>query len=93
MARVAKAIDPAVLPPYVGTYQLTPDISITVTLETGSLFVAATGQPKVMLLAESERDFFVAEDDIGISFVSEGGTVTQLVVHQGGGHTPAKKIR
>ncbi len=93
VSRVAKAIDPALLPPYVGTYQLAPEVAITVTLEEGGLFVAATGEPKVRLLAESDSSFFITEDDIGISFVKEGGVVTQLLLLQGGGKTPAKKVR
>ncbi len=93
VAKVAKSIDPAVLPRYVGTYQFTPEITIAVTLEQGSLWIEATGQAKVRLLAESEAEFFIAEDDIGISFMTEAGGVTQLIVHQGGGNTPAKKIR
>ena len=93
MARVAKEIDPALLPPYVGTYQFAPAVSLTVTLDNGALWIEATGQPKARLFAESDSSFFIAEDDIGISFVKEGAAVTQLIVHQGGGHTPAKKIR
>ena len=93
VARVAKSIDPALLPPYVGTYQLAPEINIVVTLEDGVLWAAATGQPKVRLIAESETSFFITEDDIGISFVKEGGVVTQLILRQGGGGSPAKKIR
>ena len=93
MARVAKSIDPALLPPYVGTYQLAPEINIVVTLEDGVLWAAATGQPKVRLIAESDTSFFITEDDIGISFVKEGGVVTQLILRQGGGGSPAKKIR
>ncbi len=93
VAKVAKSIDPALLPPYVGTYQLLSEMALTVTLEGGVLFVAATGQPKVKLLAESDSTFFIAEDDIGISFVKEGGVVTHLLLLQGGGKTPAKKVR
>ncbi len=93
VAKVAKSIDPALLPPYVGTYQLAPEMALTVTLEDGVLFVAATGQPKVKLLAESDSTFFITEDDIGVTFVAEGGTVTHLLLLQGGGKTPAKKIR
>ena len=91
--KVAKAIDPALLPPYVGTYQFSPDISIAVTLENGALWIQATGQSKVKLIAESERDFFIVEDDIGVTFVTEAGAVTQLLVRQGGGSTPAKRVR
>ncbi|MFN0181527.1 MAG: serine hydrolase [Gemmatimonadales bacterium] len=93
VARVAKAIDPALLPLYVGAYQLAPEVIIDVTLENGALWVAATGQPKVRLLAESDSSFFIAEDDIALTFDKEGGVVTQLVLRQPGGQTPAKKIR
>ena len=93
VARVAKSIDGSLLPQFVGTYQYAPDISIAVTLEQGALWIEATGQAKVRLIAESESSFFIAEDDIAISFVKDGGVVTQLVVHQGGGEVPAKKVR
>lgn len=91
--RVARTIDPAVLPGYVGAYRLSPDMTLTVTLEGGSLWIAPTGQPKVRLLAETEREFFIAEDDIGIRFAVEGGVVTQLFLLQGGRSSPAPRIR
>ena len=69
------------------------EIILSPRLEDGALWAAATGQPKVRLIAESDSSFFITEDDIGISFVKEGGVVTRLILRQGGGGSPAKKIR
>ncbi len=47
--------DEAILPTYVGEYQLNEAFSIVVTHEGGQLFGQATGQDKFPMFAESER--------------------------------------
>ncbi len=92
--RVAAEVDPKVYDAYVGQYELTPDLIATVTKENNRLFAQATGQPKFELYPESETKFFAKVADIQVTFVkNEKGEVTQLIVHQEGKDTPAKKIK
>ena len=87
------AIDASVLPRYVGTYQLTPEFALTVTLENGALMIGATGQGKLRARPSSEKDFFISEVDAQVTFVVDAdGKVTGLVLHQGGGDQQAKKV-
>ena len=56
------------------------------------VFIQATGQSKLRISAESETEFFLTAVDAQITFVKDSaGTVTGLVLHQGGRNTPGKK--
>jgi D-alanyl-D-alanine-carboxypeptidase/D-alanyl-D-alanine-endopeptidase len=91
--RTAVTIDPKVLDGYVGRYQLTPQFSVTVTHEQGSLYLQATGQPKFQIFAESLTEFFLKVVDAQITFVSgPDGRATKLVLHQGGANQHLKKV-
>ena len=79
------AVAPAILEKYVGTYELTPDFSIVMTVENGHLMTQATGQPKFPLFAESETKFFLKVVDAEVEFVKNNkGEVDSLILHQGG---------
>ena len=87
------ALDPKVLERYVGRYELAPNFVITVTREGARLFAQATGQPKIELFAEAEREFFYKVVDAQVTFKAEGsGPATALVLHQGGRDMPAKRL-
>lgn len=91
--RKAIKLDPKVYDDYVGRYKLNEEIDVMVTKEDSRLFVQATGQAKIEIFPEKKDEFFLKVADIQISFVrSEEGQVTELIVHQGGQDTPAKKI-
>lgn len=78
-------VSPAILEKYVGTYQLTPNFDIVVTLENGQLMTQATGQGKLPMFAESETKFFLKVVDAEVEFFKNGkGEVTHLILHQGG---------
>ena len=78
---------------YVGKYELNPQLSVTITLDGGSLFAQATGQPRVEIFPEAEDEFFLKVIDSQISFTKdENGKVTGLVLRQGDNAFPAKKI-
>jgi len=78
-------IPSSILAKYVGTYQLTPNFDIVMTLENGQLMTQATGQPKFPLFAESETKFFLKVVDADVEFFkNDKGEVTHLVLHQGG---------
>jgi hypothetical protein len=52
-----------------------------------------TGQPKVGVFAEGERDYFVKVVDAQITFVPDvGGKITELILHQNGLDQHAKRI-
>ena len=90
--RTEIAIDPSVLETYVGVYQLAPNFDIAVTREGASLYVQATGQPKVQVFAESPTEFFLKEVDAQITFEKDStGKVTRLILHQGGMDAPGVK--
>lgn len=92
--RVAVEVDEAVLATYVGVYELSDEMSLTVTLEDGALHVHPTGQQKTRMLAESDTRFYPLRVAVTIEFTaSDDGEVDGLVVHQGGEETPARKVR
>jgi len=89
----AISIDSDILDKYVGKYQVEPNVFVDITRRENRLFAQATGQPQVELFAETETKFFLKVADVEISFEkNENGKVFQLIVHQGGTDSPAKKI-
>jgi hypothetical protein len=92
--RKAITLDSAILEQYVGQYQLSPNLIMTVTNENGKLMTQASGQPKVEIFAESETKFFVKAFEAQITFVKDGqGIVTNMILHQRGRDTSAQKIK
>jgi CubicO group peptidase (beta-lactamase class C family) len=87
-------VDPSVYDAYAGEYELAPGFILTVTREGDHLMTQATGQSKVEAFPRSETEFFLKVVDAQITFVrGPGGVVDQLVLHQGGRDTPAKRRR
>jgi CubicO group peptidase (beta-lactamase class C family) len=85
-------VDPAILRGYVGNYQLAPNFFLTVTLEGDQLVTQATGQSKVEIFPESDRDYFLKVVDAQITFVTDSqGRATELILHQGGQDHHAKR--
>jgi hypothetical protein len=86
-----------VIEDYVGQYQVSPEVTIAVTLESDLLFIQATGQWKRRIYAESETEFFLqGRQDVAarLTFLrDETGAVTGLIMHQGGRETPGRKVR
>jgi CubicO group peptidase (beta-lactamase class C family) len=92
--RKAINVDPKILESYVGEYQLTPNLVISITKEGDKMFLQATGQQKVDLFAQTETEFFLTVIDAQISFVKDDkGQVDHLVLHQSGQNIPAKKVK
>jgi hypothetical protein len=87
------AVDPKILSGYTGRYQLTADMVLALTVEDGHVLVQATGQPKIELFAESEKDFFTRIGSIRIAFQADGkGRTTELILRQGGATLHAPRI-
>jgi hypothetical protein len=89
------AIDVAeeILETYVGRYELSPEMSLVVTLDDGQLHVEVTGQVRLPLFAEAEDQFFLRVVNAQISFTrGENGEVTGLILHQGGRDQVAPRV-
>jgi serine-type D-Ala-D-Ala carboxypeptidase/endopeptidase len=87
------AVDTKLFDGYVGRYEFAPNIIMTVTRGGDHLFTQLTGQPKIEIFPESDRDYFVKVVDAQITFVTDGqGRATQLILHQGGLDQHAKRI-
>ena len=86
-------VNPKLFDGYVGKYQLAPSFIMTVTREGDHLFMQATGQPKVQIFPESDRDYFLKVVDAQITFVIDSnGRATESILHQGGMDQHAKRI-
>ncbi len=74
-----------VLAQYVGTYQLAPTFSITVTQAGDHLDIQEASQPKTPIFAESETRFFSTDPDAQFEFfMNNDGKVDHLILHQAG---------
>jgi CubicO group peptidase (beta-lactamase class C family) len=83
--RKEASVQPDILAKYVGAYELSPELSIVVTLEGSQLMAQATNQRKVPIFPESETRFFYKIVDAQIEFFkNDQGQITHLVLHQGG---------
>ncbi len=79
------AIDPEVLPEYVGEYELAPTFIISVTTKDDKLFAQATGQPQFEVFPESEDTFFLKVVAAKLVFGrDDSGKVTDVTLYQGG---------
>jgi CubicO group peptidase (beta-lactamase class C family) len=96
LAREHKVVrlDPATYNNYVGQYALAPNFVLTVTREGDRLMIQGTGQAKIEILPESESRFFINGSDAKINFIKiPNGSVTQLVLQQGGSDVSAGRLR
>lgn len=85
-------LDEKVFKTYIGKYELAPNFHINVFSKDGKMFVVATGQEEVELLAIGKNQLMLKDTDIKITMnSSEVGVVESLTLHQNGDHL-AKKI-
>lgn len=91
-SRTVVDVDASTLSAYVGEYELTSDYVLTITREGEQLFAEGTGEPRVLLLAESETQFFPEGSENRVTFVRDlDNRVTHLVLHLGGRDMQAKR--
>ena len=94
VARTEITVAESVLRNYVGEYQLTPQLSLTITLEEGRLQAQPTGQSKAPLFAEAPDKFFLRVANVQLTFTrASSGEVTGLILHQGGRDQPGRKVK
>ena len=87
------AVDPAVLDGYVGRYQLTPELVITITRDQAKLMAQLTGQPAFEVFASGERDFFYKVVNAQLTFEVDGqGRASAVVLNQFGRSSRAPRI-
>jgi CubicO group peptidase (beta-lactamase class C family) len=83
--RKAISVPTATLQRYVGTYELMPGFDLVIRLEGDQLVSQATGQGPAPIFPESDSRFFLKIVDAQIDFVADAsGSITHLVLHQGG---------
>jgi hypothetical protein len=86
-------VDTKLFDGYLGKYQLDANFVLTVTREGDQLFVQGSGQPKVAVFPEGERDYFLKVADAQVTFVTNGdGRASELILHQGGNDIHAKRV-
>jgi CubicO group peptidase (beta-lactamase class C family) len=83
--RTTVAVDEDTLKSYEGTYAITPDFALTVTVEDGKLMVQATNQEKFEVFAESPTEFFYKVVDAQLTFEpGKNGKAERVILHQNG---------
>ena len=99
-ARVEITLDSTVLDTYVGVYELASiPYTIFVIRKGDALFGQSPGYPgdtdvPFRLIAESATEFFSRSQNVQVSFVREAtGTVTGLVLHEGGQDASGRLIQ
>jgi CubicO group peptidase (beta-lactamase class C family) len=94
VARTEITVAESVLRNYVGEYQVTPQLSITITLEDGRLQAQPTGQSKAPMFAEAADKFFLRVANVQVTFTrAPSGEVTGLILHQGGRDQSGRKVK
>jgi D-alanyl-D-alanine-carboxypeptidase/D-alanyl-D-alanine-endopeptidase len=89
----AVTIDTRLFDNYVGRYEMAPNFILSITREGDRLYAQATGQGSFEIFPEADKEFFAKITKIQISFhIGPDGKATELIVHQGGGNTPAKRL-
>ncbi len=91
---IPATVDPAIYKAYAGDYEVAPGFVITFRCKDGRLFAQPAGQPEAEAFPRSETEFFFKLVDASVSFMKDStGTVTGMVLSQGGRELPAKKVR
>ncbi len=91
--RTAAAVDPNLYDRYAGLYQRGPNSIFTITREGDRLFAQLTGQPKLEVFPEGDREFFYKAVAAQITFVADSERPpTELILHQNGIDLRAARI-
>jgi CubicO group peptidase (beta-lactamase class C family) len=89
----AVAIDAKLFDTYVGRYRFADGGVMTVRRDNERFLTQVANQPAFEILPEGDHDFFVKAFDAQLTFVTDAsGKATELIVHQSGENTHAKRI-
>jgi CubicO group peptidase (beta-lactamase class C family) len=84
----------AKLQEYTGTYTITPQLQMVVTVKEGKLLGSPTGQPSAILQAEKEDLFFVTVPEVQFKFTrDEKQAINGFVLYQNGMEIKCPKIK
>jgi hypothetical protein len=87
------AQDAALLDGYVGAYSLAPSVVMSVTRSESKLYVRLTGQQRFRLFPISDSTYRIPVVDAQLEFHRDpSGRATEVVLHQGGRDSPAKRM-
>jgi serine-type D-Ala-D-Ala carboxypeptidase/endopeptidase len=87
------SVDPKIYDGYVGNYQLAPGVIVSITRDGDHLYTQLTGQGKLEIFPQGEKDYFLKVVDAQITFVTDAqGKATELILHQGGIDQHAKRV-
>ena len=87
-------VDETTLATYVGDYEITPEVIMSITQKGDQLYAQVTGQPVLEIHPSAENVFFYKVVNAKVTFnVAEDGTVTSLTLEQGPVRREAKKIK
>jgi len=85
-------VDPVIYNDFVGEYELSANMMLTVTTHNGQLFVQATNQPRFEVFPRSNNEYFYKVVKADILFDrDESGKVIELILNQGGAKYTAEK--
>ena len=68
---------------YIGSYKVSDDYIMKITVENANLFLQINNEKKIKLSAESNKLFFIKDEDITLEFVSKDGNISELKLKQG----------
>lgn len=93
VSKVATILAPEKLNQFIGTYELAPEVLITINTKENHIFAQLTGQPQFEIFAEKENTFFLKVVEAQLIFEkNKEGKVISLTLNQSGRQMPAKKI-
>jgi CubicO group peptidase (beta-lactamase class C family) len=87
------SFDPKSFDAFVGTYEIYPGNTLTVSREGDRLFSSVTGLGKIEMLPYEPMSFFANALDAQVTFVAEAGKVTRLMLNMDGRSIPVKRIK
>jgi len=91
-ARRLTRLESAALEAFVGDYEL-QGLSVTVRVDNQKLMARAVGQPEVELVAESENEFLIQENQSRVWFERDDNRkVTRFILEQDGESQPAPRV-
>ncbi len=86
-------LDSAVLAQYTGTYAVAPGVNFKITLEDGHLIAHPPGNQRIVLNAQTEKDFYVVGSYVIAHFQKDAdGKVTGFKLEQYSGENFVKKV-
>jgi len=90
--KVAITVAEDILKQYIGVYELSPELIITISVENGKLIGKSEGQEALQLHPEKEDVFFIKEIDAQVKFTrSENKEVSGMTLLQQGREMSGKK--